>query len=127
MNKLISKIIEECNGPYEDKDLAVVTVSGKDNKRFLQGQLTNDVINLESDKYLLSSYCTHQGKVIANIQVLVIEEKVLIILPKSIVTLFIDKISLSKKILLLSIEKFFTLMDFSLKYFLISINLFCKV
>ena len=103
MDKLISEIIEKCNGPYEDKNLAVITVSGKDNKKFLQGQLTNDVINLDSKKYLLSSYCTHQGKVIANIQVLQVDEKVLLLLPKSIVNAFIDKIS---KYILMSDVKF---------------------
>ena len=92
MDKLISEIIEKCNGPYEDENLAVITVSGKDNKKFLQGQLTNDIVNLDSEKYLLSSYCTHQGKVIANIQVLQVDEKVLLLLPKSIVNTFIDKI-----------------------------------
>ena len=102
MNKLISEIIENCNGPYEDQNLAVITVSGQDNKKFLQGQLTNDIINLDPEKYLLSSYCTHQGKVIANIQVLLVDEKVLLLLPKSIVSIFIDKIS--KYILMSDVE-----------------------
>ncbi len=103
MHKLISEIIENCNGPYEDQNLAVITVSGQDNKKFLQGQLTNDIINLDPEKYILSSYCTHQGKVIANIQVLLVDEKVLLLLPKSIVSIFIDKIS---KYILMSDVKF---------------------
>ena len=102
MNKLISEIIAKCNGPYLDKDLAIITVSGKDNKKFLQGQLTNDVIGLDSEKYTLSSYCTHQGKVIANIQVLLVDNEVLILLPKNIVSIFIEKIS--KYILMSDVE-----------------------
>ncbi len=102
MDKLISEIILKCSGPYDDKELAIITVTGKDNRKFLQGQLTNDVIGLDSEKYLLSSYCTHQGKVIANIQVLLIDEKILILLPKSIVSIFIDKIS--KYILMSDVE-----------------------
>ncbi len=48
--------------------LLAIRVSGKDNKKFLQGQLTNDIEKL-SDRYMNASYCTHQGKVIVNIQV----------------------------------------------------------
>ncbi len=103
MNKLISEIIQQYSGSYLDKDLAVITVSGKDNKKFLQGQLTNDVMGLDSKNYILSSYCTHQGKVIANLQVMLTEENVLILLPKDIVPLFIEKIS---KYVLMSDVKF---------------------
>jgi len=102
MDKLISQIIEKYNGPFLDENLAVLAVNGKDNKKFLQGQLTNDIIGLDSEKYLLSSYCTHQGKVIANIQVLLVDETILLLLPKSIVSIFIDKIS--KYILMSDVE-----------------------
>jgi len=102
MDKLISQIIERYNGPFLDENLAVLAVNGKDNKKFLQGQLTNDIIGLDSEKYLLSSYCTHQGKVIANIQVLLVDETILLLLPKSIVSIFIDKIS--KYILMSDVE-----------------------
>ena len=102
MDKLISQIIEKYNGPFLDENLAVLAVNGKDSKKFLQGQLTNDIIGLDSEKYLLSSYCTHQGKVIANIQVLLVDETILLLLPKSIVSIFIDKIS--KYILMSDVE-----------------------
>ncbi len=102
MDKLISEIVDKYCGPYHDEDSAIIAVCGKDNKKFLQGQLTNDVISLDSESYLLSSYCTHQGKVIANIQLMLYEEKVLILLPKSIVSIFIEKIS--KYILMSDVE-----------------------
>ena len=102
MNKLISEIIEKFNGPFLDENLAVLAVNGKDNKKFLQGQLTNDIVGIDSENYLLSSYCTHQGKVIANIQVLLVDETILLLLPKSIVSIFIDKIS--KYILMSDVE-----------------------
>ena len=102
MDKLISEIIDKCNGPYEDENLAVIEVNGKDNKKFLQGQLTNDIVGLDPEKYSLSSYCTHQGKVIANVQVLLDDDKVLLLLPKSIISVFIEKIS--KYILMSDVE-----------------------
>ena len=98
MDKLISEIIDKFNGPYEDENLAVIEVNGKDNKKFLQGQLTNDIIGLDSEKYSLSSYCTHQGKVIANVQVLLDDNKVLLLLPKSIISVFIDDSFVHKQI-----------------------------
>ena len=103
MNKLIFEIIEKYSGPYHDNDFTLINVSGKDNKKFLQGQLTNDILGLNSKKYLLSSYCTHQGKVISNLQIVVIDDEVLILLPKNIATYFIDKIS---KYILMSEVKF---------------------
>ena len=64
MDKLISDIIREHNGPYSDNGVSVIRVSGIDNKKFLQGQLTNDIDSLGNEQYKLASYCTHQGKVI---------------------------------------------------------------
>ena len=70
MNKLISNIIEKNNGPYLDAGIDVIRVSGIDNKKFLQGQLTNDIVSLQDQMYKLASYCTHQGKVISNMQLI---------------------------------------------------------
>ena len=93
MNKLISDIIKKHSGPYYDNGVSVIRVSGIDNKKFLQGQLTNDVDSLGNNQYKLASYCTHQGKVIVNMQLVADNEDVLIILSKHLSEYFIEKIS----------------------------------
>ena len=48
MNKLISEILENETGLFLDDGLLMLRVSGEDNNKFLQGQLTNDVESLSS-------------------------------------------------------------------------------
>ena len=102
MDNLIKEIRSNHTDMYVDNTLAAVRVSGKDNKKFLQGQLTNDIENL-SDGYINASYCTHQGKVIVNIQVFLSEDDVILLLSKSLSKYFIEKIS---KYILMSDVKF---------------------
>ena len=102
MDNLIKEIRLNYNGIYVDNTLAAIRVSGKDNKKFLQGQLTNDIEKL-SDRFMNTSYCTHQGKVIVNIQVFLSEEDVILLLSKSLSKYFIEKIS---KYILMSDVKF---------------------
>ena len=102
MDNLIKEIRLNYNGIYVDNTLAAIRVSGKDNKKFLQGQLTNDIEKL-SDGYMNTSYCTHQGKVIVNIQVFLSEDDVILLLSKSLSKYFIEKIS---KYVLMSDVKF---------------------
>ena len=102
MDNLIKEIRSNYNGIYVDNTLAAIRVSGKDNKKFLQGQLTNDIEKI-SDKYMNASYCTHQGKVIANIQFFLSEDDVILLLSKSLCEYFIEKIS---KYVLMSDVKF---------------------
>ena len=102
MDNLIKEIRSNHSDMYVDNTLAAVRVSGKDNKKFLQGQLTNDIEKL-SDRFMNTSYCTHQGKVIVNIQVFLSEEDVILLLSKSLSKYFIEKIS---KYILMSDVKF---------------------
>ena len=102
MNNLIKEIRSNHSDMYVDNTLAAIRVSGKDNKKFLQGQLTNDIEKL-SDRYMNTSYCTHQGKVIVNIQVFLSEDDVILLLSKSLSKYFIEKIS---KYILMSDVKF---------------------
>ena len=102
MNKLILNIIEKNNGPYHDAGIDVIRVSGIDNKKFLQGQLTNDIVSLQDQKYKLASYCTHQGKVISNMQLILNDNDIIILLPKHLSEYFIEKIS--KYILMSKVE-----------------------
>ena len=92
MDNLIKQIRSNHSEMYLDNTLAAIRVSGKDNKKFLQGQLTNDIEKL-SDRFMNTSYCTHQGKVIVNIQVFLSEDDVILLLSKSLGEYFIEKIS----------------------------------
>ena len=92
MDNLIKQIRSNHSEMYLDNTLAAIRVSGKDNKKFLQGQLTNDIEKL-SDRFMNTSYCTHQGKVIVNIQVFLSEDDVILLLSKSLGKYFIEKIS----------------------------------
>ena len=102
MDNLIKEIRSNHSEMYLDNTLTAIRVSGKDNKKFLQGQLTNDIEKL-SDRFMNTSYCTHQGKVIVNIQVFLSEEDVILLLSKSLSKYFIEKIS---KYILMSDVKF---------------------
>ena len=102
MDNLIKEIRSNHSDMYVDNTLAAIRVSGKDNKKFLQGQLTNDIEKL-SDKFMNTSYCTHQGKVIVNIQVFLSRDDVILLLSKSLSKYFIEKIS---KYILMSDVKF---------------------
>ena len=102
MDNLIKEIRSNHSDIYLDNRLAAIRVTGKDNKKFLQGQLTNDIEKL-SDGYMNASYCTHQGKVIVNIQVFLSEGDVILLLSKSLSKYFIEKIS---KYILMSDVKF---------------------
>ena len=93
MNKLISEILENEKGLYLDEGLLLLRVSGEDKIKFLQGQLTNDVESLINEEYLLASYCTHQGKVITNLQLLQDDSDILILLQVDLANIFIEKIS----------------------------------
>ena len=92
MDNIINKIIPDYNELYIDNTLTAIKVTGKDNKKFLQGQLTNDIESV-TDNYLNAFYCTHQGKVIVNMQVIVIDSDVVLLLSKSLAEYFIEKIS----------------------------------
>ena len=102
MDILIKEIRSNHSYMYLDNTLAAIRVSGKDNKKFLQGQLTNDIEKL-SDGYMNASYCTHQGKVIVNIQVFLSGDDVILLLSKYLSKYFIEKIS---KYVLMSDVKF---------------------
>ena len=43
---------------------ALLKITGKDSKSFLQSQLSNDVNKLDNSRIQLSAYCQHQGKIL---------------------------------------------------------------
>ena len=44
---------------------AILKISGNDAESFLQSQLSNDILKLDTSSVQLSAYCQHQGKIIA--------------------------------------------------------------
>jgi len=67
------------------KDRALLKISGADAEFFLQAQLTNDISLLEKNKIQLSSYCQHQGKIIALFWVMRSEDSFLVSFPTDLV------------------------------------------
>ncbi|TCV90208.1 CAF17-like 4Fe-4S cluster assembly/insertion protein YgfZ [Sulfurirhabdus autotrophica] len=47
-------------------DFGLISFSGEDSQIFLQGQLTNDIRQVNSGKSQYSSYCTPKGRMLAN-------------------------------------------------------------
>jgi folate-binding protein YgfZ len=50
---------------YPLDDLAVFEVTGADALSFVQGQITNDILNLGAEHAKLAGYCTAQGRLLA--------------------------------------------------------------
>ena len=66
--------------------LAVLRVAGPDARRFLQGQLSNDIERLETVPGLRAGLHTPQGRVIALLQLFPAGEDVLMVLPRDLAT-----------------------------------------
>ncbi|MEN9704440.1 MAG: hypothetical protein RLZZ393_319 [Pseudomonadota bacterium] len=65
-------------------DLGVLLVAGPDSRRFLQGQLSNDLDRLDAAPGLRAGLHTPQGRVIAVLQLLPAGEDVLLVLPREL-------------------------------------------
>lgn len=71
----------------------VITVTGKDTIKFLQGQLTQDITTLSETTAAFSAYLTPKGRVIADfVMVYLNPNKVLLIMPKSIIPAILEKL-----------------------------------
>lgn len=66
---------------YELTHLGVIEASGDDVDHFLQGQMTNDINDLNEGGSQLSAICSHKGRMIANMRLLKKENSVLMLLP----------------------------------------------
>jgi folate-binding protein YgfZ len=65
-------------------DLGVIRLEGPDAPGFLQGQLTADLRLLEPGQSSPAAWCTPQGRVIALLRLLRLEEGVLCVLPREL-------------------------------------------
>ena len=63
------------------KNRALLKVSGSDAENFLQGQLSNDIKQLNTSSVQLNAYCQHQGKILALFWVMKYEDSFLLSFP----------------------------------------------
>ena len=61
---------------YPLDDLAVFEVTGADALSFVQGQITNDILNLGAEHAKLAGYCTAQGRLLATMVIASLPEAV---------------------------------------------------
>src|SRR5512137_2324325 len=64
--------------------LGVLRIAGADAARFLQGQLTNDVLLLRDGRTQLAAYNTPQGRVIALLRLREVDDAIYALLPEEL-------------------------------------------
>lgn len=72
----------------------LLTVTGADAETFLQGQLTQDVTHLTAQYAAAAAWCNPKGRVIANMRIIKTDEWLGLVLPASIATTVLQKISI---------------------------------
>ena len=92
--EIISSALEKTAVISDDPETCCIRVSGEDAAKFLQGQLSNDIEDLTNESYQISSFSTHQGKVIALLKVMKTNDSYQLIVNKSISEYFIEKLSM---------------------------------
>ena len=92
--EIISSALEKTAVISDDPETCCIRVSGEDAAKFLQGQLSNDIEDLTNESYQISSFSTHQGKVIALLKVMKTNDSYRLIVNKSISEYFIEKLSM---------------------------------
>ena len=63
--------------------IGAITLTGEEQIKYLQGQVTCDVANLEQEKLLTGAHCNAKGKVFSAFRLLEREGKFFLIQPKS--------------------------------------------
>jgi tRNA-modifying protein YgfZ len=74
-------------------DLGLIEVTGKDAVNFLQGQLTNDLKQLDGVHAQLSGYCTPKGRLLAILTVFAHYDHLHFILPKQRLNPIVERLS----------------------------------
>ncbi len=72
---------------------AVVAVTGRDARSFLQGQLTNDLLGLERHPGMQAAHCNRQGRVLATMRLAADADRVLILLHRRLAATLISQIT----------------------------------
>ena len=66
------------------KNRSLLKISGKDAEEFIQNQFTNDINKLDNTKVQINAYCQHQGKIIALLWVIRMDENFLLSFPNDL-------------------------------------------
>lgn len=65
-------------------NLGLIQISGPDTEKFLQGQLTCDIHQINSQQINLGAYCNHKGRVIAVFRIFLHKNNYYLLLPYNI-------------------------------------------
>ena len=74
--------------------LSVLSVSGDDALKFLQGQLTNDISLATSTQSVHAGFCNPKGRLLAFFHIIKYHDSYLLFFPKSIAEIIIKKLSM---------------------------------
>lgn len=72
---------------------AVVAVTGRDARTFLQGQLSNDILGLERHPGMLAASCNRQGRVLATLRLAAEGDDVLLVLQRKLAHTLVAQLS----------------------------------
>ena len=73
---------------------ALLKVSGGDSESFLQGQLSNDIEQLDNSSIQLNAYCQHQGKILALFWVMRSDDSFLLSFPLDLVDIIKSRLQM---------------------------------
>jgi tRNA-modifying protein YgfZ len=73
--------------------LAVVAVTGRNSRSFLQGQLSNDLLGIERHPGMLAASCNRQGRVLATMRLAADGDDVLLVLHRALAATLIAQLS----------------------------------
>jgi hypothetical protein len=73
---------------------ALLKISGSDSESFLQGQLSNDIEQLDNSSIQLNAYCQHQGKILALFWVIRSDDSFLLSFPLDLVDIIKSRLQM---------------------------------
>ena len=72
----------------------LIRAHGDDAEKFLQGQLTNDLMQVDPDHSQLSSYCNPKGRMLANFRIFKRDESLYLSLPGELLETTLNRLSM---------------------------------
>ncbi len=79
---------------FDLSDLGLIRASGDESEYFLQGQLTNDITEVTSERSQLSGYCTPKGRLLATMRVISHGGDFLLLMPRERLTPVLQRLSM---------------------------------
>lgn len=74
--------------------LGLVTVSGPEAASFLQGQLTNDVVGLATDRSQIGGHCSPKGRMLAAFRIFKMDDEVYLQIPRNMVDAIVQRLKM---------------------------------